>query len=124
MKKTINITLMLAVVLSLTGCSFFAQKTQELTVNTNPKDCDVYINGKFYKAPVSIMIPRTSKYTVTATKEGYKAKSDTLYYSLSTVGALDVIGCWLILLPGLGLLSDGAWEIGNSHLYFELEKAQ
>ncbi len=120
MRKIIPV--FMAVLLSglLSACSFFAQKTQELTVNTNPEGCKVFVNGQLYTAPVKMTVPTTSTFTVTAMKEGYQSKTETLSYTLSKTGMLDAAGLWLFLIPGLGLFSDGAFRITNPHLFLDL----
>ncbi len=120
MKKILNAITFMILAAFFTGCSFFAKKEQLLTVNTNPADCQVIINGQTYTAPVQMMIPTTSNFTITALKSGYSSKTETLGYTLSKTGILDAVGLWLFLLPGLGLLSDGAFTVSNSHVFIDL----
>ena len=108
----------------LTGCSFFGDKTQELTVNVEPADARVLINGKWYDPPVAMEVSRREPITVTASREGYESHTVKSGVVLSKLGTVDAIGLAVILLPGIGLLSDGAYEIPNSHIFIQLDKKE
>ena len=104
----------------ISGCSFLAPSTQSVYINGTPADATVVVNGKTVKIPATIEVPRNKNLTIVAYKEGFKPYNSTTGYSLSSVGMLDAIGCWLLLLPGAGLLAPGAWELMNDNFYYVL----
>ena len=113
----------LAIVFSMMfieGCSFFAPYTQTIHINGSPADATVVVNGIITSVPASIEVPRNKNLTIIAHKEGYNPYNVTTGYSLSTIGTVDAIGCYLLLLPGLGLLSPGAWELSEDNFYYVL----
>jgi len=122
MNRRVEVAAVFALAMFLSGCSFFGKKTQELTVNVNPEDARVLINGKWYDPPVKITIPTTRDVSVTATRAGYSSDTAARHKVLSKLGTLDLVGTVLILVPGIGLFSDGAYEIPDTHFYFDLEK--
>ncbi|WP_294479583.1 hypothetical protein [uncultured Victivallis sp.] len=121
--KRINLLSLAVIMMSLgTGCSFFGNKTQEITVNVSPADAHVLINGETYTPPVKMMVPTTKSLTITAIKPGYVSQTVYTRRSLSKLGILDLVGLFTILVPGIGFVSDGAYEITNPHIYFQLRK--
>jgi len=46
-----------------------------------------------------------------AKKEGYFPATRTVNKKISTTGILDIIGGFIILVPFLGFLSAGAWDL-------------
>lgn len=119
-KKSISILLVCIIITTVTGCSFFAPYKQKVYINGTPADATVVINGNIVKIPATIEVPRNKNLTIIAHKDGFKPYKVTTGYSLNTCGTLDAIGCYLLLLPGLGLLSPGAWELSNDNFYYVL----
>lgn len=120
--KTLLVASSLAMLLS--GCSFFGDKTQELTVDVDPADARVLINGKWYDPPVRVFVSPTESISVTASREGYVSCTAKCRSEYSKLGTLDLVGTAFFLLPGIGLFSDGAYQLKNSHLYFQLDKKE
>ena len=119
--KRISLLSMAVIMISLgMGCSFFGNKTQEVTINVSPADAHVLINGETYTPPIRMMVPTTKSLTITAEKPGYLSQTVNTRRSLSKLGLLDLVGLFTILIPGIGLVSDGAYEIINPHIYFQL----
>jgi hypothetical protein len=106
--------------LMVSGCSFFAPSTQSIYINGTPSDATVIVNGKTVKVPVQLEVKRNETLTIIAHKNGFVPYKSSTGYSLSTIGVLDAIGCWLLLLPGAGLLAPGAWELMSNNFYFVL----
>jgi hypothetical protein len=65
-------------------------------------------------------VKRNENLTIIAHKNGFVPYKSSTGYSLSTIGVLVAIGCWLLLLPGAGLLAPGAWELMSNNFYFVL----
>lgn len=95
---------------STTGCSLFAGGTQRYSVNSEPPGALVFINGaNVGSTPLETRISRRNNAIVIVRKKGYYPATMTTSRDLSTVGAIDVIGGILILLPFIGLFSGGAY---------------
>ena len=104
----------------LPGCSFFAPPTQSIFIDGSPADATVIVNGRKVKVPITLEVPRNKNLTIVAHKPGFYTYKSTTGYSLSTIGIMDVIGCWLFLLPGAGLFAPGAWELMENSFYYTL----
>ena len=112
---------LLAVLLLMgSGCSFFASRTQSVYINGNPSDATVIVNGNAIKVPATLDVPRNKTLTIIAHKDGFKPYNSSTGYSLSTIGFVDAVGCWLLLLPGIGLFAPGAWELQENSFYYVL----
>lgn len=111
-------------VLLLSGCSFFVSSRQDVTINTAPKDTRVLVDGEWYHAPVRIQKKRNRKLAITIAKEGYETQSVNVDYHLNDIGILDIVGGGIFLIPFIGLLHGGAYELDQSNFYFELSPLQ
>jgi len=118
-QKFFNIFCVMLLVM-ISGCSFFAPPTQNIYINGTPADATVIVNGNTVQIPAVLEVPRNKNLTIIAHKKGFKPYSSTTGYSLSTIGVLDAVGCWLLLLPGAGLIAPGAWELMNDNFYYVL----
>ena len=119
-KKSISVLGVVFTALVINGCSFFAPSTQSIYINGTPADATVIVNGNTVKVPATLEVPRNKNLTIIAHKNGFKSYKVTTGYSLSTIGTVDAIGCWLLLLPGAGLLAPGAWELMENNFYYVL----
>ncbi len=104
----------------MSGCSFFAPSTQSVFINGVPADATVIVNGNTVKVPITLDVPRNKNLTIIAHKPGFSVYKSTTGYSLSTIGTVDAIGCWLLLFPGVGLFAPGAWELTENSFYYVL----
>ena len=116
-------TLFAAFILAFaSGCSFLARGEQIVAVTVTPSDAYVIANGQEYHmlSPMFIEVPTRDALLITAYKPGYR----TAYYAadseLSSTGKIDAIG-GIILLPALGLLSNGAWRFTESNIVIDLQ---
>jgi hypothetical protein len=119
-KKSVRFILAASMVSIISGCSFFAPSTQSVYINGTPADATVIVNGKEVQVPAELEVPRNENLTIIAFKDGFEPYNKSTGYSLSSIGTLDAIGCWLLLLPGAGLLAPGAWELMENNFYYVL----
>ena len=120
LKKSMLLLLAAVTLIAAGGCSFFAPATQTIHINGTPADAAVVVNGNTVKVPATIDVPRNKNLTIVVHKNGFKPYKMTTGYSLSTIGVVDAIGCWLLLLPGAGLFAPGAWELMEDNFYYTL----
>lgn len=112
-----------ALVLSLcSACSFLARGRQIVAVTVTPADAYVIANGVEYHtlSPMFIEVPTRDALLITAYKPGYR----TAYYAadseLSSTGKIDALG-GIIILPAVGLFSNGAWRFTESNIRINLQ---
>jgi hypothetical protein len=125
MTRALACLVMAGMMLQLMGCSFFASGRQPLTVSSSPGGAKVTINGeRVGTTPVVYSISRAAEASILVEKEGYETQTRMTSKSLSGVGVVDVIGGCIILLPLLGLISDGAWKQEPANFSVALSKAE
>ena len=71
-----------------------------------------------------VRLKRGSDHIITAQKEGYTSNYIRLESQLRPLGIVDVIGTWLFLLPGISLLTGGAYELEPSEIYIALDRKE
>ena len=67
---------------------------------------------------ILIEVPKNSR--VMVTKPGYHPYSITTGYTLSQFGTLDLIGTFVFLVPVVGLITPGAYELEQDTFYYSL----
>jgi hypothetical protein len=119
-----SIVLLISLLLQTTACSFFASKTQTLNVISEPSGAQVQINGSMVGVtPLQYELSRYSDASLLITKKGYEPQQRYLSKSISTVGIVDIIGGVLIIIPIIGLLAPGAWELERNNISVVLPEA-
>ena len=110
------------VAMSFSGCSIFAPSMQTLQVSSSPDGATVLAGGKpVGQTPVQFEVHRGKDLQIEVQKPGYKNQFRTTSRTLSSIGTVDVIGGFIILLPLLGLVSSGAWKHDPESYGFVLE---
>lgn len=117
-----GVTLML--VISISGCSLFVPHSQHITINGKPANAEIVVNGRHYTSPATVMVKRNKNVNIIVSKNGYSTYTAQSGHSLSTWGILDVIGGACVLVPFLGLLSPGAYELDHDNFYYVLTPAK
>lgn len=114
--------ILILVVVSFSGCSIFAPSMQTLQVSSSPEGATVLAGGKpVGQTPVQFEAHRGKDLQIEVQKPGYKNQFRTTSRTLSSIGTVDVIGGFIILLPLLGLMSSGAWKHDPESYGFVLE---
>jgi len=102
------------VVVALTfipGCSLFVPKQQAVTIRSSDPNADIYVDGeKVGKGTMSMTLDRTKSHTVTAKADG-RAGAAAINKKISGTGVLDIVGGCFFLIPFLGVLGPGFWEL-------------
>ena len=106
MKTAFSILLSLVI----TGCSCFVPSKQKISVSVYPDDSKVFVNGQVFTSfPAIADVPRNRSVQIQCAKDGYYPYGKTVDTRISTTGILDIIGCAVFLIPGIGLITPGAW---------------
>lgn len=114
----------LVLVVSIAGCSLFVPHKQTITINGKPANATVVVNGRQYTTPATVEVKRNKGVNIVVSKKGYSTFVSHSGHSLSTWGILDVIGGVCVLVPFLGLLSPGAFELDQDNFYYVLTPAK
>ena len=125
MKKSPVANVMMATLMLIVtnGCSFFAPKTQSISINSEPEAAEVVIdNTEHFTTPCDVTVSRNDNVSIIVRKDGYRTKTVKLNRTLSTTGVLDVVGACIFLVPALGLLSPGAYKMDQNSVYVPLVK--
>ena len=110
------------VLASFSGCSIFAPSMQTLHVSSSPDGATVLAGGKpVGQTPVQFEAHRSKDLLIEVQKPGYQSQFRTTSRTLSSIGTVDVIGAYFLLLPLLSLLSSGAWKHDPDSYGFVLE---
>lgn len=110
------------VTVSFSGCSIFAPSMQTLQVSSSPDGATVVAGGTpVGETPIQFEAHRGKDLLIEVKKPGYQNQFRTTSRTLSSIGTVDVIGAYFILLPLLGLLSSGAWKHDPETYGFVLE---
>jgi hypothetical protein len=96
---------------TFSGCSLFAPSKQTIHVTSSPEGAKVLAGGQpVGQTPVQFEAHRGDNLLIEVQKTGYQTQYRTTSRTLSSIGTLDVVGGFVLLLPLLGLLSSGAWK--------------
>ena len=120
MKKTLCVLLSAGMIFS--GCSTMQPEKQGVRVHCVPQDSKVYVNGVRVENNATTEVYRNDNVTVTCKANGYEDFNETIGYHLNTTGTLDLIGLVLILVPGIGLLTKGAFSLDKTDVDYTLYK--
>jgi len=119
MKRLISIIILISF-LGLTACSAFRPANQTMNLICSEQDAICTVNGQRHNTPASINVKRNRNVSIQCYKDGYVPASRTVNHHLSTTGVLDIVGTLLILVPGIGLLTPGAWDLDETDVTMQL----
>ena len=118
-----NTTLKSALVLALASCSAFQPATQNVTVATTTPGANIKANGVGVgTSPVTFKAKRNQDLNLIATKPGYQDSVMQISRQTSPTFMLDAVGGWFLLVPWIGLLTPGAYELSNTQVEMPLNK--
>lgn len=116
-------TLVVALVISMAGCSLFGSRMQTITIGSDPEGADVIINHeRVGQTPLRYQVQRGEDVLVQISKPGYETAFRNTSRNISTLGIIDVVGGVICLLPFVGLFSNAAWEHEPASIGVVLEK--
>ena len=118
MKKNMRVfTCALCVVLC--GCSAFRHSKQTVNISCSEPDAILLVNGQRYNLPVKLDMRRDRNILIQCFKNGYYPYSRTVDSHLNRTGVLDTVGI-IMLFPGIGLLTPGAWSLDETNIFIPL----
>ncbi len=118
------LTTFASVLLIGNGCSAFRGTMQTITLDATVPGASIAIDGKdMGEVPVTLEVRRNAYMTIVISKPGYATKTATPRPKMSGTGVADALGAYACLLPGIGVLTPGAWKFKPDYIVFELEPA-
>lgn len=120
MKKVV--AAIVAVSIAVSGCSVFVPKTQTVSAVCSEPDANLQINGQVYQGKAQVEAKRNKTVSIMCIKPGYFPAQKTIDYSLSGTGVADIVGTVLVLLPGIGLFTAGAWKLDETDVSLAMMK--
>jgi outer membrane murein-binding lipoprotein Lpp len=126
MEKSMNkvIAAIAALSILISGCSTFAPKTQTVSAVCSEPDAALQINGQMFQGRAQVEAKKNKTVSIMCTKVGYFPAQKTIDYSLSGTGVADAIGTALLLLPGIGLFTAGAWKLDETDVSLPMIKSE
>ena len=109
------------------ACSLVHGRTQAVSVTTNVP-AKIRIDGQFYGEtkegePVIAELSRSRSHFVMATADGHHGETLRVQTTLSTLGVLDTVGGFLILIPWITLFTGHAWGLAPDQVHLSLEES-
>ena len=122
-KKSISLTLVIALGSLQFACSAFTGSRQSFSVNTPERDAQIYINGEFKGVGnAKATVPRDETVSVLVKKDGFYPASREVGTTMSTTGICDIIAGCMFIIPFIGLLFPGSHELSQNNITVILEK--
>ena len=108
---------------AISACSAFQPPRQSVTVGTTVPGATIKANGvSVGTSPITFNAKRNRTLNLVATKQGYGDSVMQIERQMSTTFMLDVIGGWFFLLPWIGLLTPGAYELESTQVEMPMSK--
>lgn len=122
LRITTSSTLLFAVALT-TGCSAFQPSTQNVTVSTTTPGATIKANGITKgQSPVTFSAKRDQDLNLIAMKSGYQDSVMQIPRQTSGTFMLDAVGGFIWLVPWIGLLTPGAYQLSQTQVEMPLNK--
>lgn len=111
MKKFVVLT---SVLILTSGCSAMkADKYTDVEVNCNPDSSIASVDGEHKGSPATFSVVTNKDIEVSCQKAGYITSTTKVRTHITTTGILDAIGGFFFLVPAIGLISPGAWDLNQ-----------
>lgn len=108
-------------IITMTGCSSFASKTQQFSVTASPETSRIMINGQFSgTGAATSQVKRDSTVSVQVSAKDCETMYRTIGHHMSGLGVLDVVGGVVLLVPFFGLASAGSRNLDEDAIHFTL----
>lgn len=110
-----------AICLALPACSAFQPPTQNVTVATTTPGATIKANGVTVgQSPVTFKAKRNRDLNLIATKPGYNDSAMVVSRQTSGTFMLDLVGGFFFLVPWVGILTPGAYELSSTQVEMPL----
>ncbi|MCC6547380.1 PEGA domain-containing protein [Candidatus Sumerlaeota bacterium] len=122
-KRITCLSLGAVVLIHTTSCGLIVSGNQTISLNSDPQGAEVKMDGMTQgQTPTSVRVSRRDEPIFTFEKEGYKTVQKSTEREPNTYFILDIIGGVLILVPFIGLLGAGDWDIEPGNISVVMDK--
>jgi len=101
---------------STPGCSLFADSKATLNVTASDPAAQIWIDGALVGTGTAQAVVSRGEAHVVKAQLGERVAERSIGREMSTTGLLDMIGGVLFLIPLLGLLAPGFWDLEEDHV--------
>ena len=103
------------------GCSFFVDSQQTIRIEASDPAARIFVDGQEVGTG-SALVPmrRNRTHSVRAELSDGRVAQARIRKNISTPGILDIVGGVLFLVPFLGALAPGFWELDPDYLFLKL----
>ena len=109
---SILVGMLVAAILITPGCSLFVPKQQSVSIRANDPSAKIFVdNTEVGTGSTSVMLDRTKSHTVVAKSASGRSGAVAIQRKISGYGIADIVGGVFLLVPLLGLLGPGFWEL-------------
>ena len=109
---SILVGMLMAAIVMAPGCSLFIPKQQAISIRSNDPSAKLLVDGtEVGTGSTSVMLDRTKSHTVVAKAASGRSGAVAIQRKISGYGIADIIGGVFLLVPLLGLLGPGFWEL-------------
>jgi hypothetical protein len=125
MNFSLSLSRVFPLILICSSCSVALSRNHKITVQTQPNNAQVYIDGlKQGDTPIVLVVPKKQTVELRVEKRGYKTVNQFICSKRSNLGEIEKWGGFLLLgFPGLLLgENDGAYTLDAKDLMIRLEK--
>ena len=105
---------------ALQGCSVFRDTTQTVNIQCIEPNTIIMIDGQYKTCPTQLDEKRNRPLYIQAHKPGYVPYGRSIGYHLNATGTLDFVGTILFIVPIVGYLSPGAWDLDETNVIVQL----
>lgn len=113
-----------ATILITPSCSLFTSSVQSVIISPSDPAAEVLVNGVFAgQGTITLDLKRNRSHSVMA-RVGDRVGTAQVGYGISSTGVLDIVGGVLFLVPFLGALGPGFWELDATHIVVALPPAR
>ena len=103
------------------GCSFFVDPRQDVTLEASDPQARLFVDGREVgtgKAVVSLK--KNDSYSVRAESADGRIAGGRIRRNISTIGIVDIVGGVIWLVPFLGALAPGFWQLEPDYYFLRL----
>ena len=110
-----------AMLLGPAGCSLFVDSHQSVRIEASDPGARLFVDGQEVGTG-SALVPmrRNRTHSVRAEAPDGRVAQGRIRKNISTTGILDIVGGFFFLVPFLGILGPGFWELDPNYLYLKL----
>jgi len=118
--RRVSCAVVLAASLASSSCSLFVRSTQPVVITPSDPQAEVYVDGNLVGKGVTTVALKRNRPHAFMAKVGDRTGTASTTYGVSTTGVVDIIGGVLWLVPFLGVLGPGFYELDQDQIHIAI----